>query len=265
MGGERRERILGLLVGGKDGAFGTKRLCQVCAEATGMSGAGIMLMATDVAQGSLCTTNAMSDLIEQLQYALGEGPCVDAYRQDWPVLEPDLAHPETAPVAGVLAPGHQPAACGPSSASRSRWDRYAWALSTCAATGPGPLSDDQHADALVMADIAAQAVLVLQANAPPGQLAAALGAGADFHYVVHQAAGMVAAQLGVSVRRGPGPLAGLRLRQRPSPHRRGQGRGRQEASFRRRQWGGRPRSVRPDIPVDGLPKAPRRDARTICS
>jgi hypothetical protein len=51
-----------------------------------------------------------------------------------------------------------------------------------------------------MADIAAQAVLVLQANAPPGKLAAALGAGADFHYVVHQAAGMVAAQLGVSVR-----------------------------------------------------------------
>ena len=27
---------------------------------------------------------------------------------------------------------------------------------------PGPLSDDQHADALVMADIAAQVVLVLQ-------------------------------------------------------------------------------------------------------
>jgi hypothetical protein len=51
-----------------------------------------------------------------------------------------------------------------------------------------------------MADIAAQAVLVLQANAPPGKLAFELGAGADFHYVVHQAAGMVSAQLGVSVR-----------------------------------------------------------------
>ena len=64
----------------------------------------------------------------------------------------------------------------------------------------GPLSDDQHADALVMADIAAQVVLVLQADAPPEELAAALRAGADFHYVVHQAAGMVAAQLEVSVR-----------------------------------------------------------------
>ena len=64
---------------------------------------------------------------------------------------------------------------------------------------PGPLTDEQHADALVMADVAAQAVLVLQANAPPGQLAAALEASADFQYVVHQASGMVAAQLDVSV------------------------------------------------------------------
>ena len=37
-------------------------------------------------------------------------------------------------------------------------------------------------------------------EAPPEQLAAELEAGADFHYVVHQAAGMVAAQLDVSVR-----------------------------------------------------------------
>jgi hypothetical protein len=50
-----------------------------------------------------------------------------------------------------------------------------------------------------MADLAAQAVLVLKANASPGQLGAALGAGADFHYVVHQASGMVAAQLEVSI------------------------------------------------------------------
>jgi hypothetical protein len=63
----------------------------------------------------------------------------------------------------------------------------------------GPLTDEQHADALVMADVAGQAVLVMQAHAPPGEIAAELEAGADFQYVVHQAAGMVAAQLDVSV------------------------------------------------------------------
>jgi hypothetical protein len=197
--GDRRERILGLLVGGRDGSFGTKRLCHVCAEVTAMSGAGIMLMAADVAQGSLCTSNAMSDLIEQLQYALGEGPCVDAYNQDWPVLEPDLVHPETprwlafAPAAvagGVRAVFGFPLQVG---------SVRLGALNLCSDRA-GPLSDDQHADALVMADIAAQAVLVMQGSEPSGELASELGAGADFHYVVHQAAGMVAAQLEVSVR-----------------------------------------------------------------
>jgi hypothetical protein len=199
VGGERRERIIGLLVGGTDGAFGSKRLCQVCAEATAVSGAGIMLMAAEVAQGSLCTSNAMSDLIEQLQYALGEGPCVDAYNQDWPVLEPDLAHPET-PRWPAFAP---PAVAGgvravfgfPLQVGSVRLG----ALNLCC-DRVGPLSDDQHADALVMAGIAAQAVLVMQANAPPGTLASEVGASADFHYVVHQASGMVSAQLGVSVR-----------------------------------------------------------------
>ena len=58
-----------------------------------MSGAGIMLLADDRPQGSLCTTNDVSALIEELQYTLGEGPCVDAHRQRSPVAEPDLAHP----------------------------------------------------------------------------------------------------------------------------------------------------------------------------
>ena len=39
----------------------------------------------------------------------------------------------------------------------------------------------------------------MQANAPPGKLAEELEAGGDFQYVVHQAAGMVSAQLEISV------------------------------------------------------------------
>ena len=197
-GGGRRERILGLLVRGGEGGFGTKRLCQVCAEATATSGAGIMLMSGDVPQGSLCTTNEMSNVVEQLQYALGEGPCVDAYRQDYPVLEPDLAQPSSmrwlaftppAIAAGVRAVFGFPLQVG---------SVRLGALNLCR-DRPGPLSDDQHADALVMAGIAAQAVLVLQTGAPPEKLASGLGAGGDFHYVVHQASGMVAAQLEVGV------------------------------------------------------------------
>jgi hypothetical protein len=157
-----------------------------------------MLMSGDTPYGSLCTTNEMSDLIEQLQYSLGEGPCVDAYRQDYPVLEPDLAQPSTlrwlafappAIAAGVRAVFGFPLQVG---------SVRLGALNLCR-DRPGPLSDDQHADALVMASIAAQAVLVLQTGAGPDGLASELEAGADFHYVVHQASGMVAAQLEVGV------------------------------------------------------------------
>jgi len=195
-GGGRRLRILARLAEGGDGA--TNHLCMVCAEVTGMTGAGIMLMSGDVHRGSVCTSSKVSDLIEQLQYSLGEGPCVDAYDCDRPVLEPDLvdasqrqwpAFAGPAIDAGVQAVFAFPLRVGAVrlGALNLHRDRV------------GPLTDEQHADALVMADVAAQAILVLQGGAPPGHLAAELEASADFQFEVHQAAGMVAAQLETSV------------------------------------------------------------------
>ena len=199
MTSERRRRILNQLQGSGTGEP-TKRLCRVCADVVGVSGAGIMLIAEDVPQGSVCTTDKVSALIEELQYALSEGPCVDAYHTDRPVFEPDLASPQTprwvgfsgpAVEAGVRAVFGYPLLVG---AVRLG------ALNLYRDT-PGPLSGEQHADAMVMADIAAEAILGLQANAPPGKLAAELEAGSDFQYVIHQASGMVAAQLDISVGR----------------------------------------------------------------
>ncbi len=64
---------------------------------------------------------------------------------------------------------------------------------------PGLLNDEQHADALVVADVAARWVLDAQAGAPSGAMAKELEAGADFHFAVHNAAGMVSVQEGISV------------------------------------------------------------------
>jgi len=63
----------------------------------------------------------------------------------------------------------------------------------------GPLSGDQHADALVVADVAARWVLEAQAGAPLDTVADELEAGADLHFVVHNAAGIVSVQRQVSV------------------------------------------------------------------
>lgn len=198
MPAERRLRILTHLV--VSGAFGleTKRLCEVCAEVTGMSGAGIMLMSGDVPEGVVCTTDLVSKLIEDLQFTLGEGPCVDAYNHDRPVLEPDLTRPVVprwmafsipAVAAGARAVFGFPLQVG--AVRLGALNLYRDEI--------GPMSDDQHADALVMADVAAAAVLMMQAHAPPGKLAVELETGSDFRYVVHQASGMVAVQLDVSI------------------------------------------------------------------
>ena len=192
----RRLEILAELVATQ--AAGTAGICDVCRDATGTTGAGIMLMSDATSQGSVCTTNDVSALIEQLQYDLGEGPCIDAYGTDRPVTEPDLAAP---------AHARWPAFTPPAVAAGAR-AVFGFPLRVGAARigalnlycdRPGALSDTQHADALIAADLAARAVLLLQAGAPQGILAAELEAGGDFHWIVHQAAGMVAAQLDISV------------------------------------------------------------------
>lgn len=167
-------------------------------EIVAVSGAGIMLMSGDVPKGSLCTTNAVSATIEELQYTLGEGPCIDAYHQDQVVTEPDLVEPYVprwlaftpkAVEAGARAVFGFPLRVGGVrlGALNLYLDR------------PGTLSDDQLADALVVADAAARWVLDLQADAPPGVLAGELEEGGEFYFVVHNAAGAVSVQLGCGI------------------------------------------------------------------
>jgi hypothetical protein len=198
MTGDRVLRILGLLAAGGDDDGATTRLCEVSAEALELTGAGIMLMSGDLRAGSVCSSNTVSALIEELQYTLGEGPCVDAYHHDRPVLEPDLANPEVSRWVAFTPPAVEAGARAVFGFPMQVGAVRLGALNLYR-DEPGPLSDDQHADALVMADVAARDVLAMQADALPGMLGGELDAGANFRFVVHQASGMIAAQLDVSV------------------------------------------------------------------
>jgi GAF domain len=193
----RLQRILAELAGSTE-AWSAARLCLACPGIVQVDGAGVMLMSGDLPRGSLCTSNEVSQLIEELQYTLGEGPCVDAYLQDSVVTEPDLAHPATyrwpafsAPVlaAGVRAVFGFPLRVGTVRLGALNLYR----------TRTGLLDPEQYANALVMADIAARWVLEAQAGAPADTVAAALEIGADFHFLVHNAAGIVSVQQGISV------------------------------------------------------------------
>ena len=181
-----------------EGAWSAAWLCAVCPQITGVSGAGIMLMSGDVPRGSVGTSDEVSGLIEELQYTLGEGPCVDAYQQDRVVTEPDLADPVTRrwvaftpPVlrAGVRALFGFPLRIGTVRLGALNLYR----------DRPGPLSGQQHADALGLASMAARWVLEAQAAASSGAVPSQLETDADFRFVVHNAAGMISVQQAISV------------------------------------------------------------------
>ncbi|MEY2476234.1 MAG: hypothetical protein QOG87_1549 [Actinomycetota bacterium] len=197
MSSERLVRILGRL-NGEEAVPSMLRLCEMGAELSGTTGAGIMLMVDGVQQGTLCVSDDTSAVIEELQNTLGEGPCIDAYHGGRPVLEPDLVNPmadrwaaftPAAVAAGARAIFGFPLLIGATRLGAFNFYRNA----------KGPLTDDQHADLSVMADVAARAVIDLQAQARGGALAEELRAGTDYQLVVHQASGMVSVQLGIGV------------------------------------------------------------------
>jgi hypothetical protein len=170
----------------------------MCAEILSVTGAGVMLMSGDVPRGAVCSSDDVSTLIEDLQFTLGEGPCVDAYHHDRPMLEPDLAAPAVerwmafagpAVAAGARAVFGFPLQIGSIRLGALNLYRDA----------PGPLTDDQFADALVVSSVIARAVLEFEAHTPPGSIPREMEAGSDFRFVVHQASGMASVQLQIGV------------------------------------------------------------------
>ena len=87
--------------------------------------------------GTIAATDGPAAELEDLQFTLGEGPCVDASETGRPVLQPDLA--ATAPqrwpafAGGALRP-----ASGRSSRCRSAWAPSASGCWTSTATPRAP-------------------------------------------------------------------------------------------------------------------------------
>jgi hypothetical protein len=195
---DRTAAILIQLASYEGDGSGTLRLCHLAAELTGVSGSSIMLLSDDLAQGSLCTTDGVAVYLDDLQFTQGEGPAIEAHGRGRPVLEPDLAAPEEFRWAALVPPAVR-AGVRAVFAFPVRIGAVRLGAMTLYRDAPGMLTDDQHADAVTMAIVAARTILAIQANAPPGSVATELEEGANFHFVVHQAAGMVSIQLGIGV------------------------------------------------------------------
>jgi hypothetical protein len=193
----RRTRIMAA-VAGEDAAAGAEelvqRLCRFAVDEMALSGCALVLMSGVESASVLAGAGPHARTVTGLQMELGEGPCLHAHAYGIPVLLPDLsaegasrwpAFAAAALAAGVHAEFSLPLTVGPGGIGT---------LDLCR-DRTGMLSDEHMADALVAADIARDAVLYQQyAPGGPGLPELLAAAGTD-RIVVHQATGMIAAQL----------------------------------------------------------------------
>ena len=206
--GERRARIVAAVTDpGAAVGIGElmRRLCRFAVDEMALSGCALVLMSSRESGRVLADAGPRAGTITRLQAELGEGPCLQAYSSGVPVLLPDLAAEEAANrwpafAAAALAAGLHSEFSLPLGGGRNGIGT----LDLCRDT-PGMLSDDQLSDALAAADIARDAVL--SGQYAPGGLEDLLAAAGIDRLVVHQATGMIAAQLDDTM---PNALARLR-------------------------------------------------------
>ncbi|MBJ7455208.1 MAG: GAF and ANTAR domain-containing protein [Thermoleophilia bacterium] len=193
---ERLQRIAAV-VSAADASDPARAICDACVAALPVAGASIVLTAGGIPT-ALASSDAVAARIEELQATLGEGPCADACESGRPVGEPDLAAPRRARWV-AFAPAALAAGAAAVFALPVRIGAVRLGALTFYRSRAGDLSDEQHVDARLMADVVAHVVLAIQAQAAPGTLGPALEPLVGHRAVVHQASGMVSVQLGVGV------------------------------------------------------------------
>lgn len=172
----------------------------------GADGVSVSLLTEDEKTELLWCCGDIARCFEEMQYTLGEGPGPDAVRTGAMVWVPDLARTraERWPILGMEAPDLEARAvyCFPLGIGAIRVG-----VLTLVRRTPGPMSAQQADDAIALA--ALLTAHCLNHHAPPGTEA---DSGPDglpqvLNAVIHQATGMVSAQLSV-----PMPQALARLR-----------------------------------------------------
>lgn len=191
-----------------DGIALPARLVRDCSEALPVSGVGLALMTDRGPAGTVAATDGAALELEDLQFTLGEGPCVDASTTGRPVLQPDLA--TTAPgrwpafAGGALAAGVAAVFALPLRVGAIR----VGVLDLYRAT-PGALTGGQLREALAFADAATLLLLYLQTRDPAEEFPVDTLALPGDRAEVHQATGVLSVQAGVGL---PEALVLLRAR-----------------------------------------------------
>ena len=200
MTGDRVARVwtlVGLESGGAEVSLA--HVCAAAVAALGVDGAGVTVMVSPTVRETAHSTDAVSADLEELQLTFGQGPCVDTFANG-PVLAEDLRAPEYAARWPAFTPAALGCGAGAVFALPLQVGAIRLGVLDLYRVRPGGLSDFELADALVFADTAGMLLLDAAAGISPGnaELAWQRKDRAAGQAVVHQATGMVLAQLGVS-------------------------------------------------------------------
>lgn len=200
MATERVQQILATAVAsaGRDVSL-PDSLCNACAIDMPVSGVGLALMSERGHEGLVAATDGPAIAMEDIQFTLGEGPCLDASSAGRPVMQPDLR---------LTGPGRWPG-FGPAALDAGIAAVFAFPLQVgrirlgvldLYRDTPGGLTTNQVTESLAYADAAVIVLLHLQARQSlEGELHPDLIAPSMNLAEVHQATGMVAVQAGVTL------------------------------------------------------------------
>lgn len=171
------------------------RLCAATAGALSGSGAGMSVMAEEGVRGLAAASDPAAARIEDLQFVLGEGPCIDAFAARRPVLVPDLSDGSSlrwpAYTSAVWDGGVRAVFAFPLQVGAGRLG----VLDVFRAR-PGPLTAEQLGQALAFAQVAVNTLLGEQGRAQPGLATDGLAEAMDGRAELFQAQGMVMVQIG---------------------------------------------------------------------
>lgn len=175
------------------------RLCQDCADSLPITGVGMAFITDSGHQGVLAATDGPAAVMEELQFALGEGPCLDASLARRPVLQPDLAR-----TAATRWPGFVPEALNAGIAAIFAFPLHAGAIRIgildLYRDTPGSPDSAMLAEALAYADAALLVLLHFQSQMPAaGELHPQLVDSIENRAEIHQATGVVSVSAGISL------------------------------------------------------------------
>lgn len=173
----------------------TGRLCTACVEVLGVSGAGITMMGGDRA-GPICVSSPDVAALEDEQYTVGLGPCRDAFDTGLsvhaPIFDTDISTRWPTFVTLARESGIGAVFAYPLSAAGAKVG-----VLTLYQQLEGALTSAQQEDSMALAELLTETVLSLQDDAPSGTLAPLLDGAVQYRAEIHQAAGMIAIQLGI--------------------------------------------------------------------